>query len=241
MKRKSIRSIGIALIWLNAIVLTFEAQRAAGQLLPYPSEDGQARETELPLPPATSGNTRSSGTQAFLGVTFEPSATDAAVARSVAPSSPAEQAGVRAGDVIEALNGRRVASYQDAIAVIHALHPGDSIEIEFSRRVHARSQAVLASAPAASPYVVGYPSTSASGAREAAPVSQFSEEQLPAPTLSQRRGLQRAPQYGMARVVPPQTYNMGIATPPRNSTTRARSTGDRGQENRNRGLFRRRN
>jgi S1-C subfamily serine protease len=61
--------------------------------------------------------------RAFLGVTFEPEFPNAAVAQSVAPGSPAEQAGLRAGDVIETLNGQRVDTYQDVLDAVRFMKP----------------------------------------------------------------------------------------------------------------------
>jgi len=72
---------------------------------------------------------------AYLGVTFNQSVPQAAVVRSVAPGSPAEQAGIQPGDVIVGINDREVASAQDVIQVVSSLQPGAQVDIAISRRV----------------------------------------------------------------------------------------------------------
>jgi len=97
------------------------------------------------------------GDQAFLGVSFDPQIRDAAIVRAVTPGSPAEHAGLQPGDMIVALNGERVASYQDAIQMIGSLRPGDRLGIEFSRRVDDRTQAILSGRPAQGPRAATLP------------------------------------------------------------------------------------
>ncbi|HEX2476809.1 MAG TPA: PDZ domain-containing protein [Lacipirellulaceae bacterium] len=79
----------------------------------------------------------------YLGITFDPEYTDAAVARSVVPGGPADQAGIQPGDTIDAINDQTVSSYRDAYAIVQALRPGEIVDIDFSRRVSGRTQAVL--------------------------------------------------------------------------------------------------
>jgi len=93
---------------------------------------------------------------AQLGVTFDPRFRDAAVVRSVMRGSPAEQARLQEGDAIEAINGRGVSSYEDVIAAIDAMRPGDVIDIDFSRRITGRTQAVLGGDAGGRRQVVGY-------------------------------------------------------------------------------------
>jgi hypothetical protein len=87
------------------------------------------------------------GAQPFLGVMFDVQAPDAAIVRDVTPGSPAEHAGLRPGDMIVALNGQRVSSYQHAIQVIRMMRPGDQLMIDFSRRVTDQTQALLGNRP----------------------------------------------------------------------------------------------
>jgi hypothetical protein len=84
----------------------------------------------------------------YLGITFDPEHADAAIVRSVVPRGPAEHAGIQPGDTIDAINDQTVSSYRDAYTIVDALRPGEIIDIDFSRRVSGRTQAVLGGDPA---------------------------------------------------------------------------------------------
>lgn len=49
----------------------------------------------------------------------------------VKPGSPAEQAGLKAGQMIVAVDGKRIETDDDLIAQIKARHPGQSVELRF--------------------------------------------------------------------------------------------------------------
>ena len=83
----------------------------------------------------------------YLGITFDPTVRNSPVVGAIVPDSPAEQAGLQPGDVIEAVNGETVNSIDETFAVVGRLRPGEIIDIDFSRRVSARTQAMLESAP----------------------------------------------------------------------------------------------
>jgi S1-C subfamily serine protease len=87
------------------------------------------------------------GSRPYLGLTFEGRIRDAAVVRAVVPESPAAEAGLQPGDFIVALNGQRIMSYDDAIAMIGSMRPGEQLDIDFSRRVDHQTRAVLAGRP----------------------------------------------------------------------------------------------
>jgi hypothetical protein len=72
---------------------------------------------------------------AYLGVTFDTRNPQQAVIRTVAPGSPAEQAGVSAGDVIVAINGNRVGGSQDVIRMVQSMQPGQAIDLAIARQV----------------------------------------------------------------------------------------------------------
>jgi predicted metalloprotease with PDZ domain len=96
--------------------------------------------------------------QAHLGVRFDIGIPNAAVVASVRPRSPAEVAGLRPGDMITALNGERIASYQDAMQTLGSMRPGDRVDISYSRRVDNQTSAVLDSRPGAAMRTATYPS-----------------------------------------------------------------------------------
>ena len=84
---------------------------------------------------------------AYLGVTFDAQVRDAAVVLGVNPGSPAQEAGLQAGDLILALNGTEVRAYPDAIAMIRALRPGDELEIIVERARAERQIVAMLDAP----------------------------------------------------------------------------------------------
>jgi S1-C subfamily serine protease len=70
--------------------------------------------------------------RAWLGVDGEPHE-DGALVRSVKPTSPAEAAGVQAGDVIVALDGAAVASMSAVIVQMRSHRPGDVVRLGLQR------------------------------------------------------------------------------------------------------------
>jgi len=72
---------------------------------------------------------------AYLGVATEQSLTNSqgALVASVAPGSPAATAGLRAGEVITAINGTAVSGPSQLVARIAALKPGDRITLTVKR------------------------------------------------------------------------------------------------------------
>jgi hypothetical protein len=220
------RMLGLSIVATIAFTLDDQTQ-ALAQEAPRRRFDGQA-ETRLPPPerPQTGrlepefpevrrtetsaigpalinpdGATANSG-RPYLGITFDPEYADEAVVRSVVPRGPAEHAGIQPGDTIDAINDRTVSSYRDAYAIVDALRPGEIIDIDFSRRVSGRTQAVLGGDPtqAANPATTSeedidreYPERPASFQTEELPVQERPvqqrslrenpvEERLPEPT-----------------------------------------------------------
>src|SRR5581483_5693585 len=88
------------------------------------------------------------GATAFIGLTVQE--TDGGVAiGDIVPSSPAESAGLEQGDVITAVDGSPVTTYDDLRALLFAKHPGDSITLAYTDTTGAATTAtiVLASGP----------------------------------------------------------------------------------------------
>jgi hypothetical protein len=104
--------------------------------------DQVAHSTNRVIGPAQAGG-------AYLGVIFDAQARDAAVVLRVNPGSPAEEAGLQAGDLMLALNGQEVRSYPEAISMIRSMQPGQELEIIFDRaRSEQQIVAVLDAQPA---------------------------------------------------------------------------------------------
>jgi S1-C subfamily serine protease len=72
------------------------------------------------------------GQQAFLGVTLEDATGGAGVAQ-VVDGSPADDAGLRAGDVITKVDSTTVSSSADAVSAIRSHEVGDTVTITWTR------------------------------------------------------------------------------------------------------------
>jgi S1-C subfamily serine protease len=90
--------------------------------------------------------------RAYLGIDGATAPGDGVVVEHVEPSSPAEAAGVREGDVLEQLAGTYVTSMDDVAAVLASHRPGDVIDVEVrSGGIPRRIEATLGDRPAALP------------------------------------------------------------------------------------------
>jgi putative serine protease PepD len=91
----------------------------------------------------SSGNVR----HAYLGVGIETASAGAKVT-AVRTATPAARAGLRAGDVVTAIDGRRIKTTAELQAAIDAHQPGDTITLRYSRRGQSHSvEAKLATRP----------------------------------------------------------------------------------------------
>jgi hypothetical protein len=71
--------------------------------------------------------------QAVLGVTFNSNLSGGAYITQVVAGSAAERAGIVPGDVIVAINGGPITSYQEVINFVLQSRPGDPIQIDVLR------------------------------------------------------------------------------------------------------------
>ena len=69
----------------------------------------------------------------FLGVQLDRNHGDRAFVSHVYPDSPAEQAGLRPGDVILSVNGRQIGSPDDLTAQLSQLRPGQRVQLAVDR------------------------------------------------------------------------------------------------------------
>jgi len=70
---------------------------------------------------------------AFLGVILDERYPNMAVVREVYQDSPADEAGLKAGDTITGLNGQRVRSPQELSQTVMQLGAGSDIQVQYSR------------------------------------------------------------------------------------------------------------
>ncbi len=92
-----------------------------------------------------------SPTSAWLGVNFE-STPRGALVRGVVAGSPADEAGLREGDLIQAVDGRRVNPAHPLDRHIAALEPGAWVELRIERDGSVREMRVrLGARPVESP------------------------------------------------------------------------------------------
>jgi hypothetical protein len=241
----------LSTVALTSFLLSIPLERVAAQRR-EPTVDDQFRErapSDLPMPrPPQAGSNNQSrvfsndaqqtqaiehlpqpvGTvgPAYLGVTFNTDDRDAVV-RSVAPGSPAAQANLQPGDVIESIHGRPVQTSQDVLDAVAAMRPGDMLNIEFTRRMSLRTQAALSVLPNASQRTVGYP-----------PDATSVHEPLPAPRSSGRASSSNNMYQQPNRYVTPQSRSSSGSGQQRNYNNRQNNNNQ--QQDNNRGLFGRR-
>jgi putative serine protease PepD len=86
---------------------------------------------------------------AYLGVSIDPTASSARIAE-VKSSTPAAKAGLKAGDVVTAVDGKTIVSGDDLTRAIDAHKPGDSVTLTYRRGGQEHSvQLTLATRPSA--------------------------------------------------------------------------------------------
>jgi putative serine protease PepD len=91
---------------------------------------------------------------AYLGVSTSTAAgtTAGALVQSVASGSPADQAGLRSGDIVTALGGTRVEGSNDLVAAVAAHEPGDRVTLKVTRGSESRELSItLGTQPSQSP------------------------------------------------------------------------------------------
>ncbi len=102
------------------------------------SESGDNAGVGFAIPEATVSQVApqliSSGkaTHAYLGVSIDASASTAKIAK-VQPGTAAEKAGLKAGDVVTALDDHQIATGDDLSAAINSYKPGDQIKVRYQR------------------------------------------------------------------------------------------------------------
>ena len=68
----------------------------------------------------------------YLGVTTDESA-EGVVITGVGKDTPAEKAGLKKGDVVSAVDGKRTDTYRDFIRELNKHKPGDKVKLKIQR------------------------------------------------------------------------------------------------------------
>jgi hypothetical protein len=102
------------------------------------------------------------GQRAYLGITMSETPDGVVRVSGVRPNSPADEAGIRPGDVLLALDGRDIYSSQDVTRMVARHVPGEAVRLDVDRNGRSDElEAVLAAPPggfAAQPSRrIGYP------------------------------------------------------------------------------------
>jgi hypothetical protein len=88
--------------------------------------------------------------RAWLGVFFDTRYDNAVVVQAVQEGSAADDAGIRAGDRLMSINGRRVQSPSQVAQIIGSMEPGERVEIDVARWQSHQVEAQLGERPATS-------------------------------------------------------------------------------------------
>lgn len=78
------------------------------------------------------GNTGNSGNTGNTGNTGTPLPASGVVLGGVAIGSPADQAGLLAGDVVTAINSTKTPTWTALVSTVQRLHPGDTVSVSFT-------------------------------------------------------------------------------------------------------------
>ena len=93
---------------------------------------------------------------AFLGVASRKTETGGATILEVTPSSPAEKAGLKKGDIIIKVNNEKIESPEDLSKTIHQFKPGDKVKVGFKRDGKEQTVSVQLDKSKGEPFIYNY-------------------------------------------------------------------------------------
>jgi len=76
-------------------------------------------------------STVASGSRAWLGIEVTRSSLGGVMVANVFPGSPAQVAGMEAGDLITQINGHPIVNPSDVASALAHMHPGDHVQLQF--------------------------------------------------------------------------------------------------------------
>src|SRR4051794_16964652 len=95
--------------------------------------DYRTPETVIPAKAQPAAVPATTGPAPYLGVHVQADATGRLAVDDVQPDSPAEKAGVKAGDLLKTVDGREVSSADAFKAALRARAPGSTIKLSLTR------------------------------------------------------------------------------------------------------------
>ncbi|TML62964.1 MAG: PDZ domain-containing protein [Actinobacteria bacterium] len=98
---------------------------------------------------SASGSTTPNSGGAFLGVNVADDPNGGADVARIVSGSPADKAGLRAGDVVTAIDGTKVTGADDLVAAVQRHRPGDTVSITFTRGSNTQTVKVKLASPQA--------------------------------------------------------------------------------------------
>jgi serine protease Do len=146
-------------VGMNTAVLTGSSQEPAQNIgFAIPINQAKARVSQLKPGQGVTNGGATSPNGAFLGVGVADSSGSApgspgggpgALVEQVVPSSPASRIGLQAGDVIVAIDRTTVSNASDLASAISSHHPGDYVQVSWTRNGTRQSAtAALTNSPA---------------------------------------------------------------------------------------------
>lgn len=98
-------------------------------------EDGNEGKKEIRIMKMKKGN------GAFFGVMIDPTA-EGMELLDVVKGSPAEEIGMKKGDVFEAINGKKIHSYEQLTNILSKYHSGETIEVTYKSNGESKTKKV---------------------------------------------------------------------------------------------------
>ncbi len=107
---------------------SFRSATGEGYTIPINDALSVARQIQA----GQASDTITIGLPGFLGVTLTPDENDTALIGGVESGLPAEQIGIRAGDVLTNIDGKTITKAEDVGAALHGHHGGDKVSVSWT-------------------------------------------------------------------------------------------------------------
>jgi S1-C subfamily serine protease len=130
----------------TAASASYRFQAASGVSFAIPINTALSVAKQIESGKAPNGGTL--GTGAFLGVSVDRTQTGGAVIAGVPSGTPAQAAGIVAGDTITSVDGKAITSATDLTSALATHKPGDKVSVGWDDRTGQHHTALVTLAPA---------------------------------------------------------------------------------------------